>query len=288
MVSSKKWSAFNVINYALLALLFFITLYPFWYVMMLAFSSGDRASGYELIFWPVDFTLANVRYVLSTPDFFHIYGNTAFVVVVGTLLSLVATVLLAYGLSQKVFGIRVVRMIVLFTMLFNGGMIPTYLVVRGTGLMNNLWALILPAMISPFNVFLMVNAFKAIPDSLSESAYLDGAGIVKTLVYVLTPLMKPTIATLLLFYAVAYWNTYFSAVIYTPKRSRWTLQVLLRQILINNDQNGVGGAVDSAIASLSTNLKMATVFVSIVPIMLVYPFLQKYFTSGVMVGAVKE
>lgn len=288
MVSSKKWSAFNVINYALLALLFFITLYPFWYVMMLAFSSGDRASGYELIFWPVDFTLANVRYVLSTPDFFHIYGNTAFVVVAGTLLSLVATVLLAYGLSQKVFGIRAVRMIVLFTMLFNGGMIPTYLVVRGTGLMNNLWALILPAMISPFNVFLMVNAFKAIPDSLSESAYLDGAGIVKTLVYVLTPLMKPTIATLLLFYAVAYWNTYFSAVIYTPKRSRWTLQVLLRQILINNDQNGVGGAVDSAIASLSTNLKMATVFVSIVPIMLVYPFLQKYFTSGVMVGAVKE
>lgn len=285
---AKKFSVFSVINLIILGVLFFVTLYPFWYVMMLAFSSGDRASGYELIFLPVDFTFVNVKYVLSTPDFFGIYVNTIFVVVVGTILSLVATALLAYGLSQKIFGIRVVRMVVMFTMLFSGGMIPTYLTVRDTGLLNSLWALIIPAMISPFNVFLMVNAFKEIPDSLSESAYIDGAGVVKTLIFILLPLMKATLATLCLFYAVAYWNTYLSAILYTPKRENWTLQVLLRQILINNDQNGVGTGGDNMMSQLSTNVKMATIFVSIVPIMLIYPFLQKYFTSGVMVGAVKE
>lgn len=213
---SKKISIFSIFNYIFLGLLFFITLYPFWYVMMLAFSSGNKIGGYELIFWPVDFTLKNISYVLSTPDFFRIYVNTAFVVVIGTLLSVITTLLLSFGLSQKVFGIRIIRIFVLFTMLFSGGIIPTYLVVRNTGLMNSLWALILPAMISPFNVFLMVNAFKAIPKSLSESAYIDGAGVIKTLVHILTPLMKPTIATVLLFYGGSILEYLFKcSVIYT-------------------------------------------------------------------------
>lgn len=284
----RKVSVFTVLNYLVLILLFVITLYPFWYVFVLALSSGDRAAGYELLLFPNGFTLSNIQYVLSTADFFHIYANTGFLVVVGTLCSLLTTTLLTYGMSQVVFGIRAVRMFVLFTMLFGGGMIPTYLVVRNTGLINNLWSLIIPAMISPFNVFLMVNAFKAIPDSLSESAYMDGAGVVQTLWYILLPLIKPTLATLTLFYAVGYWNTYFTAILYTPKRQNWTLQILLRQVLLENDVNSVGGSVDIAISRLSTNIRMATVVVAVVPIMLVYPFLQKYFTSGVMVGAVKE
>ncbi|HIU30937.1 MAG TPA: carbohydrate ABC transporter permease [Candidatus Caccousia avistercoris] len=210
-------------------------------------------------------------------------------VIVGTLCSLLATLLLSYGLTQNVLGIRVVRLLVLFTMLFSGGMIPTYLIVRETGLLNNLWSLILPGLVSPFNTFLLVNALKSLPPSLSESAELDGAGTLRILFRIILPLSLPTMATLLLFYAVAYWNKYFSAILYVPKRENWVLQVLLRQILINDDQGSVGGGTtDTLVAQMGVTLKMATVVTAVIPIMLVYPFVQKYFIKGVMVGAVKE
>ena len=295
---AKAWTAakrgrrihpLTVLNYLLLLGLFVITLYPFWYVVVMALSSSSSVTSYKVLFLPENFTLSNIQYVISTPDFFQIYANTGFVVIVGTLCSLLATLLLSYGLTQNVLGIRVVRLLVLFTMLFSGGMIPTYLIVRETGLLNNLWSLILPGLVSPFNTFRLVNALKSLPPSLSESAELDGAGTLRILFRIILPLSLPTMATLLLFYAVAYWNKYFSAILYVPKRENWVLQVLLRQILINDDQGSVGGGTtDTLVAQMGVTLKMATVVTAVIPIMLVYPFVQKYFIKGVMVGAVKE
>ena len=279
----------TLLKHLILIALFFATLYPFWYVLVIALSEGETATGYQLIFWPDGFTFGNISYVVSTPDFLRIYGNTAFVVVMGTFCSLITTMLLAYGLSQRVYGIRAVRILVIFTMLFGGGMIPMYLVVRATGLLNSLWALILPGMVSPFYTFIMLNALRTIPDSLSESAQIDGAGPVTILFKIMLPLSLPTLATLTLFYAVNYWNTYFSAVLYTPRRSQWTLQIFLRQILLlTGETSDVGGATDTSMVQYSTNIKMATVLVAVVPVMMIYPFLQKHFTKGIMVGAVKQ
>lgn len=290
MLAAKKrfyLHPMKILKWIILTALFLITLYPFWWIIMMSFSSGDLVTGYQLMLVPKGFTLDNLKYILSTADFFHIYANTAFVVIVGTGISLILTLLLSYGLSQQIPGRKAIRMMVLFTMLFHGGMIPTYIVVRNTGLLNSLWALIIPVAISPFNTFLLINALKTIPPSLSESAQLDGAGELTILFRVILPLAVPTLATLLLFYAVGYWNTYLSALIYLPRRENWVLQVLLRQILVQSSGEGVGSADDIA-SQMGTTLKMATVLTAVVPIMVIYPFLQKYFIKGVMVGAIKE
>lgn len=282
-----KLHPMTILNYLLLFILFILTLYPFWYVAVIAFDAGVLGSSYQLSLWPQRFTLENLKHVFITPDILRIYGNTIYVVAIGTMLSIITSIMLAYGLTQKLIGIRVVRGIILFTMLFSGGMIPTYLVVSGIGLINNLWSLILPAMVSPFNVFILISALKTIPSSMEESAQLDGAGVLTILFRILLPLCLPTIATITLFYAVAYWNNYFTAMLYMKERDGWTLQVLLRQILMH-DRNTVGDASGDNVSLLSTGRIMATVLATIMPIMVVYPFVQKYFTKGVMVGAIKE
>jgi len=285
----KKLTVPYVINVVLLTLLGFIMLYPFWYVACYALSTYQDIVRVDFVLWPVNFTMENVNYILQTSDFLNIYKNTIFVVVVGTVMSMVATVLFAYSLSREVPGYRVFNYIAFFTLIFSGGMVPTFLVVRNTGLLNSLWALIIPRLVDPFNIFLMRNFFKGIPSELDESAHIDGAGTMRTLITIILPLALPGIATISLFYAVGYWNQFFDAVLYTSNRPQWTLQVLLKELLVSSQTDAVGSSssADSMSAALSTSVKMASVLVTIVPILCVYPFLQKYFVTGTIAGAVK-
>ncbi|HML45129.1 MAG TPA: carbohydrate ABC transporter permease [Clostridia bacterium] len=276
----------------MLLLMALCTLYPFWYVLCMALSDYQATLGKGLLFLPAGFTLANLRYILSTPDFLRIYGNTGFVVGMGTFLSLTFTTMFAYGLARRVPGKTWIAYAVFFTLLFSGGMIPTFLVVRGTKLMNTLWALIVPRVIDPFNIFLMRNFFQSIPDSLDESASVEGAGPMTILLKIILPISLPGLATIALFYGVGYWNAFFDAVIYISSRERWTIQVLLRELLVSMQPDILGsgataGSADNLGQTLGYTVKMATVVTAIVPIMCIYPFLQRYFVKGVIVGAVK-
>jgi len=288
----RRYSSFQIVIRVVLALMAVIMVYPFWYVVCMAFSRYEETINATLIFWPQGFTLEPMKYVFSASDFLNIYGNTLFVVVVGTVLSLVVTIMFAYPLSRRVPGSRWIQAMTFFTLIFNGGIIPTFMVVKLTGLYNSLWALILPGVMNPFNVFLMRNFFNTIPDSLDEAASIEGAGSMWVLFRVMLPLSLAGIATLALFYGVGYWNAYFNALLYISKRSKWTLQVLLREMLVTvqPDLFGAGMASQSAdgtAAQVTMSLKMATVVASTLPVMVIYPFVQKYFVTGVMVGAVK-
>lgn len=285
----KKITVPYAINMALLLLLGLVMLYPFWYVLCYAVSTYGDIIRVDLPIWPVAFTWENIGFILETSDFLNIYKNTIFVTVTGTLLSTMTTLLFAYSLSRKVPGYRFFNYFAFFTLIFSGGMVPTFLVVRSTGLLNNLWALIIPRLVDPFNIFLMRNFFSTIPQELDESAHIDGAGTMRTMVEIILPLALPGIATVALFYAVGYWNQFFDAILYTSNRPQWTLQVLLKELLVSSQTDAVGSSAssDSMGAALSTSVKMASVLVTIVPILCVYPFLQKYFVTGSIAGAVK-
>jgi putative aldouronate transport system permease protein len=284
-------SPFNVFNTVLLTLVSAFTIYPFWYVIMASLTSDDRAS--QLIYYllPVRPTLSAYRMVFSTNSILITYGNTLFVAVIGTSLSLIITALTAYPLSRKrLHGGKVLTVLFYFTMLFNGGLVPTFLVIRGLHLYNTLWALIWPKVLLVYNLLLMISFFKSIPDSLEESASLDGANDVLILVRIIFPVSQPIFATMTLFYAVNYWNSWFDAVIYLSRSILYPLQLVLRNIVQNVDLSYVGaGSADLTMTNLTMqSVRMATIIVAILPIMCVYPFLQKYFVKGVMIGAIKS
>ena len=227
--------------------------------------------------------------VLKNPRVWTGYGNTIFYVIVGTTFNIIMTVLCAYGLSRKglMFN-RIVTIMVVFTMYFSGGMVPSFLVVRGLGLYNSRLALIIPGAISTFNMIIMRTAMAGVPDSLEESARLEGASHLQVLFKIMIPVTMPTIAVLILYYGVGHWNSWFSASIYLKDPSKYPLQLYLRQILIQSqmsDMNQASASEDQAL--LAETIKYATIIVATVPILVLYPFLQKYFVKGVMVGSLK-
>lgn len=269
----------------ILALLALTMLYPFWYVVCVALSNYEDILGASLLFWPRNFSLEALSVVVNGKDFLQYISNTIFVVITGTILSMITTIGISYALARKVKGHRIVQYFVFFTLLFYGGMIPTYLVVRSTDLLNTSWALILPRLCDPFNVFLLRNAFRSIPEELDESASIDGAGVLRTLVSIVLPVSLAGIATITLFYSVGYWNSFFDGILYISDRTKWTMQMYLRELLIVSQNDAV--ADTGGIATATYTVKMATVLVSVIPILVVYPFVQRYFVKGVMVGAVK-
>jgi putative aldouronate transport system permease protein len=283
----------SFINIVILVLLGFSTLYPFWYILMYSLSSYRDTLGKGAIFWPQGFTLGTINTVMQDPAFLRSYLNTIFVVAVGTSLSLIMTALFAYPLARKIRGARVFNLFVYITMLFGGGMIPTFYVVRLTGLLDSLWSLILPALISPFNVFIMRSFFEGISGELIESASIDGASELLIFFRIIVPLSLPVVATISLFYAVGYWNKFFDAILYIKSVDKRPLQLLLRELLVSvsnerfaNMMAGLSGEARAADVA-PTTLKMATVTLSVLPVMMIYPFVQKYFVKGVMLGAVK-
>ncbi len=286
----RNGRAFVVANSIFMALLVFVTLYPFYYVIIGSIS-GDSVGAQEIYFlYPKDLDLSAYSMVFSTTSILRAYGNTLFITIVGTLLSLLLTTLTAYPLSkQRLHGRRVLTTLFYFTMLFNGGLVPTYLVIRDLGLIDTLWALILPKVISVYNMLLLINFFKSIPSGLEESAKIDGAGDMTALIRIVLPLSLPIFATLTLFYAVGYWNSWFDAVMYLNRSRNFPLQLVLREIVQSVDLSYVaGGGADYSMSDTTIqSVRLATIVVAILPIMMVYPFLQKYFVKGVMIGAIK-
>lgn len=282
----RKLTIGQALCYLFVFLIALVMFYPFWYVVMYSMSSYSAVIGKGAIIWPQGFTLDAIKNVLSDPDIYTAYGNTLFLALVGTTMSLLITLLFAYPLSCHVMGHRVISFMVYFTMLFSGGMLPTYYVVRSVGLLDSLWSLILPVLINPFYVFLVRNFFEAIPESLKESAYIDGAGQLQIFVTIMLPLSMAVVASMTLFYAVGYWNSYFNAIIYIRSAARRPLQLILRDMISASSTEALAGDFSTSDLTPMT-LKMATLTVSVVPILCVYPFLQKFFEKGVMIGAIK-
>lgn len=285
MLRKKKIKAGTVLNYVFFAIVGIIMVYPFWYVVMYSFSDPAKASLSSLYLWPAGFTFENYAYAFSKKILFTGFFNSVFLTLVGTGVNMLLTVLLAYPLSKDTLpGKKLLTAFVIFPMLFNGGMIPTYLVIKEFGLLNSLWSLIASLAVNVYNLLILNKFFKSIPDSLIEAAKIDGCGEVMTLVKIILPLSKASLATVSLFYAIAHWNEFLRATIYINTDSKWPLQVVLRNIIdmVSNDLNSGGDVFMNP-----ENFKMATIVITVVPILCVYPFLQKHFTQGVMMGSVK-
>lgn len=283
---------FDVFNVAFMLLLIPIMLYPIWHVVMASFSDSALLTGHTgLILKPRGFSTASYKLMAKNPMIFRGYLNTIFVVVAGVCLNIAFTSLAAYCLSRKgLYWQKPLMMMMVFTMYFSGGLIPVYLTnTQMYHLTNSYWSLILPGLISTYNLIIMRTSFMALPDSLEESAKLDGAGAIRILISIVIPLSMPVIAVMTLYYAVGHWNAWFDASIYIKTREKFPLQLILREILIINDTNSMtqGSADASDQMAIGATVKYAVIVVSTVPILCVYPFLQKYFQKGVMIGAVK-
>lgn len=277
----------RVLNNLLLALVSLICLLPFVHMIAKSFSGAAAVSAGRVTFYPINFTLNTYRYVLQDSLFFSSFRNSVMITVGGTLLSLTFTVLAAYPLSkQHLRGRRVILLLYVFTMLFYGGMVSIYVFMRTLNLLNTLACQIIPLLVSQYNLFVMKTFFEGIPESIEESAHIDGAGPLRTLVSIVLPLSLPSLATIGLFYAVAYWNNYYHPMLFITRADVKPLQMYLYE-LITTTQNLY--EVDPVIAAglSSSGMQAAAIVVSTLPILLVHPFLQKYFIKGLTVGSVK-
>jgi putative aldouronate transport system permease protein len=280
---------FDAVIYSLLLLLVVVTLYPLLYVLFASVSDPGEIIAHKGMLWkPLGFTLDSYRLVFDNPIILSGYGNTLFIVFFGTIVNVLVTALGAYVLSRKnVLWNKAFIIMIVFTMFFNGGLIPLYLVVKGVGLLDSLWSTIIPFAVNTFNLIIMRTAFMAVPDSLEESAKIDGANHFTILFRIVLPLSMPVIAVMTLYYAVEKWNGWFYASIFLKDRSLFPLQLILREILISNSTDAMSAGSSGDRYQLGETIKYATIIVATVPILCVYPFLQKYFVKGVMVGALK-
>lgn len=260
---------------------------PFFNVFAVSTSSKMAVISGRVTVYPIGFNLDSYELVMQNTYFFRAYGNTIFVALVGTVISMTLTTMAAFIVSRRDLpGKTFITYAITLTMWFSGGMIPSFLLIRELGLYDNLFALILPGAISAYNVIVMRSFFKSLPDSLEESAMLDGANDIVILFRIYIPLSLPSIATVTLWVVVGYWNAYTPALLYLSTRSKYTLQLVLREIVFNNTLAQYMDSPDT-ISVLSDSIIYANIILTILPIMCIYPFLQKYFVKGVMIGAVK-
>ncbi|TNJ64951.1 carbohydrate ABC transporter permease [Paenibacillus hemerocallicola] len=278
---------FDVSNVILLTCLSIITLYPFWDSLIVSIIPLQESLASNIHLFPKTITWEAYAYIFNMKELWSSYGVSLFVTGVGTLLSMLMTVLAAYALSKShLKGKRTIMFLIVFTMMFNGGLIPTYLVVKQLHLLNTVWALIIPTALTTYNLIIMRNFFTALPESLEESARIDGCNDLGVLFRIVVPLSMPAIATVALFYAVARWNEFFTAIMYITDKDKWPLQLFLRAMLVENEASFQSGGDNPFL--MGQSMKMASVMVSTIPVLLIYPFFQKYFVQGVTLGAVKE
>jgi len=258
------------------------TVIPFLYVFINSFSGTEDL-------WPTTWTLDAYRYIFSTARFIKSLGVSIYITAIGTCMSLLTTSFMAYGLSNsKVPGRKAVLLMALFTILFSGGMIPTYFVVRNVGMIDTLWALMIPTMMSGFYLIVMKEFFQSVPEELKEAAQIDGCHELGIFFRIVLPLSLPALAAFGLFYAVGLWNQYFSAILYINDYDKWPIQVLLQQIVIQASGSfGDTSSMGENMTFYGQSVRMAVVIVATIPILLVYPFLQKHFAKGVLLGSVK-
>lgn len=281
---------FSLVNGAILILLCLVTLYPIWYVLCASLTSNSYLVSHPgLILWPHGFTLGSYKLALTHPLLISGYRNILIVLCVSLPINIMLTVFAGYFMaSKKVMFKSMIQFLLLFTMFFSGGMIPAYLNIRSLGLYNSLWSLILPGAMSVYNAIICKTAIEAMPESLKESAYIDGANDLVILFKIVLPLIKPTIAVLLLYYGVGHWNSWFNASIYLRDNDKLPIQNVMRSILIANSNILNSAAAESdQVNQFAESIKYSTIMLTTIPILCIYPFLQKYFVKGVMIGAVK-
>ena len=289
--STRADKTFDILNYIILTFCFLIVAYPLYFIVIASVSDPVDVYAGKVFLYPVHASLDGYRRIVEYKSFFTGYRNTLIYTLIGTLVNVVLTIPGAYALSRKdLVGRNAVMMMITFTMLFSGGMIPNYLLVCELGLYNTMWALILPGAVSSWNLIVARTFFQqTIPDELLEAAQLDGATNTQFFLRVVLPLSKPIIAVMVLFYAVGHWNSYFSAMIYLSDPNKYPLQLVLRSILF---ENSFGDMVEDA-ANLAAQqrlgdmIKYGIIIASSLPLLILYPFLQRYFIQGVMIGAVK-
>ncbi|MFD0682167.1 MULTISPECIES: carbohydrate ABC transporter permease [unclassified Paenibacillus] len=281
---------FDTFNVAALFIVAMVMIVPFILIISGSFAPAEELLKKGVVFFPSSYTLDAYRYIFSTDSLVRSMLVTIYITVAGTLLNLFFTSITAYGLARRdLYGRRAIMLMIIFTMLFNGGIIPTFLVVKAFGLLDSYNSLIIPTAISAFNLIIMKNFFQQLPDGLEEAAKIDGCNDFGILFRIVLPLSLPALATFALFYAVGHWNTFFSAILYINDSNKWPIQVLLRQIVIMA-QGGIGDSGqfnEHFVVPPSQTVSMAVIVVSTIPILLVYPFLQKHFTKGLLLGSVK-
>ncbi len=276
--------------YAILSIIIVLVLYPLVYILSSSISSPLAVTSGRVWLWPVDISFKGFATIFKTPQIMTGYANSLFYTAAGTMISVILTIMLAYPLSRKTFyGRSFILIMVTFTMLFSGGLIPTYLVVKELGMIDTRWALLIPNAIWVWQVIIARSFFQAtIPNELIEAGELDGCSDWKFLTSVVLPLSKPIIAVLVLMYAVGQWNAYFDALIYLKSDKLYPLQIVLRSIIIQNNSNGVmDPSIQVERAQLAELLKYSLIVVATLPVLIIYPFVQRFFVQGMLVGSVK-
>jgi len=282
--------AFLLVNAIILGIVGFLCLAPMLHVLACSISDPTtlaRVRGFHL--WPIaPFSFEGYKAVLSYQNILTGYGNTVFYVAIGIALNLILTTIAAYVLSRRRFmPANTIMLIIAFTMLFNGGLIPNFMLIVKLGLLDNRLAVILPSAFNAFNLVIMRTSMKEIPEALEESARLDGANDLQILWHIVIPVSQATLAVITLFVAVMIWNSWFTASIYLTNRAKWPLQLFLREVLINNSQRSLNAGVKASAMALQTLVKYCVIVVATLPILFIYPFLQKYFVKGIMIGSIK-
>lgn len=288
--TTKSRKLFLLFNNVLMLVIMLVTLYPLLYVLSASLSEPSEFMKHSgLLFWPLDLNWMSYKAVFENDLIINGFVNTILILVLGVALNMLLTMLGAYFFSRKGILLKKFFMfLVVFTMYFSGGLVPFYLTVRNLGLFDSLWAVILPVAVSTYNLIILRTAFDQIPESLEESAMIDGANDWVILMRIIVPLSKAPMAVIALYYAVGHWNSWFNAMIFLSERSLYPLQLVLREILLSNETNSmIGNTGISEFSGVSITIRYAVCIVATLPILFLYPFLQKYFVKGVMIGAIK-
>jgi putative aldouronate transport system permease protein len=284
----KRITVGDVINYFLLVSVCVVCTFPFLYVVSISFTNPDTYVPLKFYLVPDSFSMASYRYILRNNNFLRALGNSVYVTVIGTICNLIITYTMAYPLTKKHLpGVKIMNKLVVFTLVFSAGIVPTYLLVKGVGLINNLWVLIIPSLTSAWNLIVVKSFLASLPAEVEEAAMIDGCNELSTFILIVLPLSMASVAAFTLFFAVANWNAYFAPMIYISDTRKWTLQVLLKTMIVDSEAIGYGFSQSDQRVPPQETIKMATVVLTMLPILLVYPFLQKYFAKGVMLGSIK-
>ena len=285
----NKTSIFDIFNYVFLTLMGCMMIFPILHVFAKSFSSTHAINAGKVTLFPINWTITNYQVILSDSSIWRAFLVSIFITVVGTFINLIFTASLAYPLSRQEYSYRkIILIFILITMIFQAPLIPNYMVIKNFQLIDSLWVLIIPSAISAYNLFIMRSFFSALPSELIDSARIDGAGELRTMWSIILPLSKPVMATMGLFYAVSHWNSYSSALYYINDRALYPLQLRLREIVLSNDLGQAGSLLEGVNEVSPAGVQMAVIIVSVVPIIIVYPFLQKYFIKGMLIGSIKS
>lgn len=287
--SRKKVDKFYIVNVLLLGIWALVIIYPFYNSILVSLVSQKEYIRKSFMLWPKEITFDAYKFILGSPKFYYGYRNTIIILLLGVPYNMILSLGVAYALAKESFpGKRIINSLIIFTMYFSGGMIPFYLLIKRLGLMDSLAAVILPYGVNTFYMLVMSNYFRSIPASIEESAKIDGANEIIILFKIILPISMPIIATFILFFSVDRWNEWFNAMLFIRSGKRWPLQMVLRSIILTTIDDLGGQYASLRRTVFPSGVRMAAIVVTMVPIMLVYPFLQKYFMKGILVGAIKS